>query len=52
MKRSQDDVIKSMQQDENYVVLSNPLASPKFIRMIGKGKELSINDTYTPKIVI
>lgn len=52
MKKSQDEVIKSMQQDENYVVLSNPLASPKFIRMIGKGKELSINDTYTPKIFI
>lgn len=52
MKRSQDEAIKSMQQDENYVVLSNPLASPKFIRMIGKGKELSINDTYTPKIFI
>lgn len=52
MKKSQDEAIKSMQQDENYVVLSNPLASPKFIRMIGKGKELSINDTYTPKIFI
>ena len=52
MKKSQDEAIKSMQQDENFVVLSNPLASPKFIRMIGKGKELAINDTYTPKIFI
>lgn len=52
MKRNQDEAIKSMQQDENYVVLSNPLASPKFIRMIGKGKEIAINDTYTPKIFI
>jgi plasmid replication initiation protein len=52
MKKSQDEAIKAMQQDGNYVILSNPLASPKFIRMMGKGKEMAVNDIYTPKIFI
>jgi hypothetical protein len=42
--------IKSMQDDEKYIVLNNPLRNPKFIRKIGKGKESIINETYTPKI--
>ncbi len=42
--------INEFQESSDYVILNNPLASPKFIRLIGKGKEMTINDTYTPKI--
>jgi hypothetical protein len=44
------DTVKELQQNPDYVILNNPLASPKFVRMIGKGKEIAINDIYTPKI--
>jgi plasmid replication initiation protein len=44
------ETINALQNDSDYVVLSNPLASPKFVRMIGKDKEMTISDTYTPKI--
>ncbi|MFC3813295.1 hypothetical protein [Lacihabitans lacunae] len=42
--------IVEIQNNEDYIILNNPLASPKFIRLIGKGKEMTINDVYTPKI--
>lgn len=42
--------ISEFQESSDYVILNNPLASPKFIRLIGKGKEMTINDIYTPKI--
>jgi hypothetical protein len=42
--------ILEFQNNEDYIILNNPLASPKFIRLIGKGKEMTINDVYTPKI--
>ena len=42
--------IIEFQNNEDYIILNNPLASPKFIRLIGKGKEMTINDVYTPKI--
>jgi len=46
----QKDTVKELQENPNYVILDNPLASPKFVRMIGKGKEIAVNDIYTPKI--
>ncbi len=52
-KKDSKETVNNLQSDDNYVVLSNPLASPKFIRTIGKGqnkKELSVNETYTPKV--
>jgi hypothetical protein len=42
--------ISDFQENSDYIILNNPLASPKFIRLIGKGKEVTVNDTYTPKI--
>ena len=42
--------VSDIQENPDYVILNNPLASPKFIRLIGKGKEVAINDIYTPKI--
>lgn len=42
--------IVDIQNNEDYIILNNPLASPKFIRLIGKGKEMTITDIYTPKI--
>jgi hypothetical protein len=52
-KKSSIETIKGLQNDEDYILLNNPLSSPKFIRTIGKGqnkKELAINETYTPKV--
>lgn len=52
-KKDSKETVNNLQSDDNYIVLSNPLASPKFIRTIGKGqskKELSVNETYTPKV--
>lgn len=52
-KKNIKETIKGLQSDEDYILLNNPLSSPKFIRTIGKGqnkKELSINETYTPKV--
>ncbi len=52
-KKDCKETVTNLQSDDNYIVLSNPLASPKFIRTIGKGqnkKELSVNETYTPKV--
>lgn len=52
-KKNNKETIKGLQNDDDYVILSNPLASPKFIRTIGKGqnkKEVLVNDTYTPKV--
>lgn len=44
------ETIHFLQNDSDYIILNNPLVSPKFIRMIGKEKEMTITDTYTPKI--
>jgi plasmid replication initiation protein len=52
-KKDSKETVNNLQSDDNYIVLSNPLASPKFIRTIGKGqnkKELSVSETYTPKV--
>lgn len=49
-KRNDIETINALQEDNDYIVLSNPLSSPKFVRMIGKDKEITISDTYTPKI--
>lgn len=52
-KKSSQEAINGLQKDDDYIVLNNPLASPKFIRTMGKGqnkKEISINETYTPKV--
>lgn len=42
--------IDDLQSSSDYVILNNPLASPKFIRMISKGNEITVNDIYTPKV--
>jgi hypothetical protein len=44
--------ILELQGSEDYVILNNPLASPKFIRTVGakKGKSIETTDIYTPKL--
>lgn len=42
--------LEGLQTNADYVILSNPLASPKFVRVMGKGKTQAINEVYTPKI--
>lgn len=44
------DTIKELQESPDYVILRNPLASPKFVRMIGANKSIEVTDIYTPKI--
>lgn len=50
----QQKTILDLLENPDYVILNNPLASPKFVRKVGRGKnEKSIyleNDTYSPKI--
>ena len=51
MKKDGKQTIKALQDDSDYVIMNNPLASPKFIREIGKDKYSPIEkDTYTPKV--
>lgn len=60
-KKDSKETVNNLQSDDNYIVLSNPLASPKFIRAIAKGqrgketiklrKNATANDDiYTPKL--
>ena len=49
-KKTDLETIDSLQKDSDYIILNNPLASPKFVRLIGRGKEVKVNDTYTPKV--
>lgn len=46
------ETIKELQENPDYVILRNPLASPKFIRTIGTktGKSIEATDIYTPKL--
>lgn len=44
--------IKELQESPDYVIINNPLASPKFVRAIGSktGKGVEATDIYTPKL--
>ena len=50
-KKTQPEVIQDLQNNPDYIILNNPLATPKFVRQVGKkGKEQQITEIYTPKI--
>ena len=49
-KRNSQEAINGLQNDSDYIVLNNPLSTPKFVRLMGRGKETIVNDTYTTKI--
>lgn len=60
-KKDSKETIDNLQNDDSYVVLNSPLASPKFVRAIAKGqkdketiklrKNVTANDDiYTPKV--
>ena len=49
-KKSPENIIDDLQNNPDYVVLNNPLAVPKFIRKISRGKERTLSEVYTPKI--
>ncbi len=50
-KKTQSEVIQDLQINPDYIILNNPLATPKFVRQVGKkGKERQITEIYTPKI--
>jgi hypothetical protein len=49
-KKSSENIIDDLQNNPDYVVLNNPLAVPKFIRKISRGKERTLSEVYTPKI--
>ncbi len=49
-KKSAENIIDDLQNNPDYVVLNNPLAVPKFIRKISRGKERTLSEVYTPKI--
>jgi hypothetical protein len=42
--------IEGIQNSSDHVILNNPLSTPKFVRLMGRGKEVTVNDTYTPKV--
>lgn len=50
MSREKKSTVQDLQGNPDYVILKNPLASPKFIRLMGKGNEMTVSDIYTPKI--
>jgi hypothetical protein len=50
-KKNQSEVIQDLQINPDYIILNNPMATPKFVRQVGKkGKEQQITEIYTPKI--
>ena len=49
-KKTSENIIDDLQNNPDYVVLNNPLAVPKFIRKISRGKERTLSEVYTPKI--
>ena len=50
-KKSSLEVIDDLQNNPDYIILNNPLATPKFVRQVGKkGQEQQITEIYTPKI--
>lgn len=49
-KKATENIIDDLQNNPDYVVLNNPLAVPKFIRKISRGKERTLSEVYTPKI--
>ena len=49
-KKEQTEVINDLQNNPDYIILNNPLAVPKFVRKLGRGKEHALNEVYTSKI--
>lgn len=51
-KENKNRQTQELLDNSDYVILDNPLASPKFIRAIKRGEyqPLSLKDTYTPKL--
>jgi hypothetical protein len=50
-KKNQSEVIQDLQISPDYIILNNPMATPKFVRQVGKkGKEQQVTEIYTPKI--
>lgn len=55
MDKSTDDTdakkdIEALQQNPDYIIMNNPLASPKFVRAISKSEQKTITEIYTPKV--
>jgi len=42
--------IEALQQNPEYIIMNNPLASPKFVRAISKSEQKTITEIYTPKV--
>jgi hypothetical protein len=52
-EKSQETVIKEIQNNPDYVILSNSLSNPKFIKSIGKATlSQPLSDLYIPKIFV
>jgi Initiator Replication protein len=52
-EKSQEVVIKEIQNNPDYVILSNSLSNPKFIKSIGKATlSQPLSDLYIPKIFV
>jgi Initiator Replication protein len=49
-KKSQSEIISDLQHNSEAVILNNPLSAPKFIRKLGKSKQMSLTEIYTPKL--
>lgn len=48
-KKTQAEIIQELQNDQDYIILNNPLAIPKFVRAVGK-KETIVSEVYISKI--
>jgi hypothetical protein len=42
--------IEALQHNPDYIIMNNPLASPKFVRAISKSEQKTITEIYTPKV--
>jgi Initiator Replication protein len=53
LEKTQEDIIQEFQNNPDYVILSNSLSNPKFIKSIGKATFAQpLSDLYVPKIFV
>ena len=47
-RKKQTEVMKELQENPDYIILNNPLSAPKLVRKLGRKKEITPSEIYTP----
>jgi hypothetical protein len=49
-KKRKEEVVRDLQENADYVILNNPLSTPKLVRKLSMKKEVAPSEIYTPKL--